>query len=448
VTQYYVRSTSSNTSPYDTWAKAATTLATVLALATNADIADVSQAHAETQAAALTLTCPVTPGLEILCGNDGAAPITALAATGTISCSGNAAYSITGHAYFYGLSFIAGSAGQTGNASALQIAAATNISHGQFYDTCKFQNLTTGATSTGITLGVGASSTGKDCTVDIKNSSFRVGNVAQGIALQSGRIHLTNITLDAAGSIPTTLFIPRAGCYLDVVVEASDLSGRAFTNLVTVAAACSGKITFRDCKLPASINVTTGTFPGPGGLVIEMWNCDSGNTNYRFARWSYEGSTIDEHTIVKTGGATDGVTANSFKMVSTSGAPHFWQPLYSPEIAQKIATTGSALTATVDIVHDSVTNLKDTEVWLEVEYLSSSGAPLGAVLTDRAADILAAGADQTASSAAWTTTGLTNPNKQKLEVTFTPQQKGYVLLSVALAKSNYTIYADNAPAIA
>ena len=98
--------------------------------------------------------------------------------------------------------------------------------------------------------------------------------------------------------------------------------------------------------------------------------------------------------------------------------------------------------AAIEILHDSVTNLQDDEVWLEVEYLGTAGFPLSLFASDRMTDILSTPADQTTSSVAWTTTGLTNPNKQKLAVTFTPQEIGVVRCRVALAKPSYTVYVD------
>jgi len=102
---------------------------------------------------------------------------------------------------------------------------------------------------------------------------------------------------------------------------------------------------------------------------------------------------------------------------------------------------GSSQTVTCEILHDSVTNLQDDEVWLETEYLGTSGFPLSLFANDRMADILATPADQAASSETWTTTGLTNPNKQKLVTTQTPQEKGWYRCRVVVAKPSYTLYA-------
>ncbi len=63
-------------------------------------------------------------------------------------------------------------------------------------------------------------------------------------------------------------------------------------------------------------------------------------------------------------------------------------------------------------------------------------------MSDRRATPLTTPADQTAGSATWTTTGLTNPNKQRLVVTFTPQKKGWMIGRVYLAKGSKTIYVD------
>lgn len=148
---------------------------------------------------------------------------------------------------------------------------------------------------------------------------------------------------------------------------------------------------------------------------------------------------ISETTLVRTGGASDGTTALSWKVVSDTTAT-FNRPFITQEIVQWNETTGSSVTATVEILHDSATNLTDAEVWVEVMYLGTSGVPLGEWISDRKADVLASAADQTTSGATWTTTGMSNPNKQKLSVTFTPQEKGFVHARVCIAKASKTLY--------
>jgi hypothetical protein len=175
--------------------------------------------------------------------------------------------------------------------------------------------------------------------------------------------------------------------------------------------------------------------------MVLLDNCDSTDTNYRMQRSQYEGDVYSETTIVRTGGASDGTTGLAHKFVSSANAK-FTFPLYGPELVIWNNTTGSSKTATIEFVHDSVTNLQDDEIWLEVEYLGTSGFPLALLTSDRMTNILSTPTDQTDSSATWTTTGLTNPNTQKLVVTFTPQEIGLIRARVVLAKESYTVYVD------
>lgn len=174
-----------------------------------------------------------------------------------------------------------------------------------------------------------------------------------------------------------------------------------------------------------------------------MHNCDSADTNYMLWIEDYAGSIKIETALVKTGGASNGAVPFSLKMAASPNASYPTVPLESCELpAIWNAVTGSPVTVTVDVLHDSATNLTDSDIWLEVQYLGTSGFPLSSFINDAKADVLATAADQTASSATWTTTGMSNPNTQKLAVTFTPQEAGYLQAKVILAKASTTVYVD------
>jgi hypothetical protein len=247
-------------------------------------------------------------------------------------------------------------------------------------------------------------------------------------------------------SAPTTLF-QLASDGIDMLIDGVDLSNLGTgTDLFDGTPTSSGggaSIVIRNCQLPAS---WTGTLfdaaPSAINLRAEMYNCDSGDTNYKIWIEDYFGSLRDETTIIKTGGASDGTTGLSWNITTTANAEFPHQPFESHEIVKWNETTGSAITVTVDIIHDSVTNIQNDEIWLEVQYLGTSGVPLGSFISDRAANILATPADQTDSSSTWTTTGLTNPNTQQLNVTFTPQEKGFIHAKVCLAVASKTVYVD------
>jgi hypothetical protein len=225
------------------------------------------------------------------------------------------------------------------------------------------------------------------------------------------------------------------------------ISGCDFSNLDAtvhlVLSTAQGFFTFRNCKLPASWSGSLySAAPAIAITRAELYNCDSGDTNYRLWIEDYYGSIKHETTLIKTGGASDGTTGLSWVMASSANADEFsYAALISGEIV-KWNETLSAITVTVDILHDSVTNLQNDEIWLEVQYLGTSGFPLSLFVSDGMVDILATPADQTDSSSTWTTTGMTNPNTQQLNVTFTPAEKGFIHATVHVAKASYVVYID------
>jgi hypothetical protein len=172
-----------------------------------------------------------------------------------------------------------------------------------------------------------------------------------------------------------------------------------------------------------------------------MFNCDSADTHYRYRKATQFGTIQDETTLVRTGGASDGTTTYSYKLVTNADAEHPMLTLDTPEIVRWNDTTGSSITVTVEFLHDSATALKDNEIWLAVMYLGTSGVPLASFVND-GVSVVATAASQASSSETWTTTGMANPNKQKMSVTFTPQEAGFLHATVRMAKASYTAYVD------
>lgn len=434
----YVRNAGSNTSPYDTWAKAATTLATAVGAATSADTIYVADDHSESTVGAVTITCPSSEGLRILCVNTHVTEPPSGVGTGAIVAVGasSSALSVRGFAYIYGVEFRGG----TNNSTFCTIALAdTNAPASLVLEACKLVLRTAG--SAAIQIGQSASSTNDDAHVRLVSTSLKFAAAGQRVLMGACVASMAGITIDAAGSAPTTLFNLQASCNATLLVESSDLSGVTWTNLLSAAAACASVLRFRNCKMPASFTAATGTNPGFGGPQLMLDNCDSADTNYRQWWELYAGSVKTETTIVRTGGASNGTTAVSWKMATGSTARFPTAPLASPEIARWNATTASAITVTVEVVTDNVT-LNDDECWLEVHYMGSGSYPVGTLVADSKASVLATAAAQASSSVTWTTTGLTTPVKQALSVTFTPQEAGYIQAVVKLAKASTTVYVD------
>jgi hypothetical protein len=266
-------------------------------------------------------------------------------------------------------------------------------------------------------------------------------------SMASGNWYFRGMTIAGAGATPPTTLFGNLGTQQSpmVTVEDSDLSGRAFTNIAsaTSVGAGSGFLTLRNCKLPSSVSVTTGSFASPNGFVVKMHDCDSADTHIRFSENRWEGTVTQQtSTLIRTGGAVqaDG-TAFSMLMAGNANTVNIFHPLASPEFSVYNTSVGSSMTATVEILRDNATALKDNEIWLEIDYLGTSGTPVGSRGSDRMTNVLSTAADQASSSATWNTGAMSAPNTQKLVVTFTPREAGYIIARVMLA-ANTSVYVD------
>lgn len=441
MTDRYVRSTDgSDADSGATWALAKATITGAMAIDVAGDRVFVSQSHAESTAGAVTFSCAGTNGTpsQIICGNDAAEPPTAVATTATVTVSTNNALSIGGSLYCYGITFIC--AGQT-------VCNSAGTNNAQVYEQCSFQLTQAGSGGTWSS----AAGNNNAYRTELINCTFKPSN-ANNVHIICGDTVIRGGSFLSGSAALVSVFRPqqdRAHANLDC--SAFDFSNLgSTTNLFYGSGINSGKFVVRDCKLPASwtgLLVASGLV-GPGER-FEMYNCDSGDTNYRLWIEDYAGSIKQETTIIRTGGASDGTTGLSWKMVTSANAEWPTVKLESGEIMAWNSTL-SAVTATVEIVHDTNvaggqgagtgSRFQDDEVWLEVMYLGSTGFPLGTWIRDCKADVLATAADQADSTETWTTTGLTTPQKQKLSCTFTPAEVGYIVARVVVAKASKTIY--------
>lgn len=431
MTNLYVRSTDGDSADNgSTWALAKPNINGAAALDAAGDTIWVSQAHNEVNSG-INLTISGIAN-RLICGNDAAEPPTALATTASFALTGGASavLTINGGFYAYGITFKVGQAGVSigsiflGNTSAVSML-----------ERCTLQNdCNSGTSSHTISNSL------------LLNCTFQFGAVGQALQFSShplSRISGGNFTL---GVTPTNgVFVNANGSGL---IEGLDFSALSSSVSLVRSGSSNGKTVLRDCKLPASWS---------GGLVtttplacqrVEMYNCDDGSTNYRLWIEDFIGSIKQETTIIKTSpvGATDGTTSLSWKMATNANALYPQKALRSPEIVQWNETTGSAITATIEVVHDSQgsggsSDFTNAEAWIEVLYLSASGTPLGTLVSDAPADIMTAATDQTGSSVTWASPPGT-PRYQKLDVTFTPQKKGYIHATVCMAGVSDTMYVD------
>lgn len=432
----YVRSTDgSDADNGTTWALAKASIGGVAAIDSTTDrTIMVSDNHAETPTGPTTWSWAGTKAAPTIvrCVDDSAEPPTTTAATATVVC--DSALSLSGAAAyvcFEGISFTSGNGGSTTMSLTGQTTAAGTL----HLKGCELKLASTGASS-GINL---TNATGS--TVILEDVDFRFAASGQAIIGGSaGNVIWNGGSLLSGGTSPTSLF---TGMEMN---SSWLISGLNLSNAGAGIHLCNStnvnvRAVFRDIKVPDSWSGSfhSGT-PGRGSR-FSFYNCDSADTNYRMAIHEHFGTIVSETTIVRTGGASDGATTLSWKMVSGADAEWPLNYLQSDEIVIWNDSVGSSKTVTIEVVTDNVT-LTDIEAELRVLYLGTSGRPLGSYSSSANTNSLAAGTAYTTSSETWTTTGLGTPVKQYMRVTFTPQEKGFIHAVVRLYRASTTVYVD------
>lgn len=359
----------------------------------------VGDNHAESQATAITISPTVTAATvgRILCHNhSGSYPPAAGDLTTGATVSMTVAGSLTfnpanGAMYVYGIAFRAG----VGISSGASFIVTTPSNAFYFFDCCSFLILNTSGSVSTVQLTTTAAG-----VIVWNNCTVSFGAVGQYIDVGTCSFTWQNTGQVLAGGsvVPTALLAASAnGRLSNVMLEALDLSQitTTLTGLAGVVAMSNWFI--KDCKLNASTAILT---PQSFGQTIQLLRCDSGATNYKSSRYQYEGTETTETSITRVGGATDGTTADSRKAVTTANS-QWLRPFTLMPLAVWNEVTGADVTVTVNGTINSGSLPNNDEIWMDIEYLGTSGTPLGVIKTTTKASVLAANAAVASDSSVW-----------------------------------------------
>jgi hypothetical protein len=414
----------------------------------------VGDNHAESQSTTINLNpqCTATTVSKILCHNHSGnyPPASSDLATGaTISLTGNSNLGIapTGPCYFYGITFKQGVGASTGAGLVFNIT--TNGNGWICFDRCSLQIANT---VNGAQMGIG-NIAGTCFNTIFNNTTVSFGNVGDYINVLSNQFTWQNTgqVLASGSSVPTTLLNPINGSssLSTIVLEALDLS-QLTGNLIAWSASIQsgGSCLVKDCKLNASMAIPT---PAVTGAVIQFVRCDSGATAYKSARYQYEGTETTETSITRIGGAADPTgQAQTRKIVTTVNA-QWLRPFKAEPYAIWNATTGANVTVTLYGTINAGALPNNDDIWMEVEYLGSSGSPLGTIGTTTKASLLAANAAVASDSSSWNGGGSgAGWSPFKLTTTLSspqPGMAGYIEARVRTAKASTTYYLDPMPVL-
>lgn len=430
----YVRSTDgSNADSGATWALAKANLNG----GANGDIAGdtvyVSQVHSETSAVSIffdwagSASAPV----KVICANDAAEPPTTAATSAIVEVTGaSSQIQISGSHYCYGISY------KNNGTGATAIWLHNSSDQIQLWEQCSFQ--INSATASNLYINATSASTGN---VKWRNCTVLFGNASSNIIPQCDKFLWEGGSVLSGGTAITTLFTLSTGRTVEVDVRGVDFSNCS-SALYIIGTNGGCRMTIRNCKLPAAWTggIYNGTIDFAGR--VEMYNCDSGTTNYKFLAQDPAGTLQESITVKRTSGSTDGFTAYTMLMTSNANCNLYYGEFPSLEIAVSNDIVGADVTLSIDIAHDSLTALNNDEVRLQVEYLGSTTSTQSTIAHNGLTTPLTAATAHAASTNAWTTTGLANANVQTLSITVTPQQRGFLLCKIILTKASYPIYVD------
>jgi hypothetical protein len=433
---YFVASGGSNTAPYDTWAKASTSLQTALTAATSAgDIIVIQYNAVPSGDAELAADTTYTTGNScqiISASNDGGSSYTPTA-MGTANWIGNstANRSITvagadDSVYIYGVTF------RTASSPARGIVIGGSIGQAFRCESCYFWAGNT-ASTTIVVAGTAGSSIG--VFTEFVNCTFRAGATGQSIRVD-GTALFVGCTVSSSGSTPTTLLamssssvanhVTFSGCDLSLVT--GTLVGNFGNPYIAV---------FDRCILGAGVTVLAAQSSNPtrSSASAYLFDCSSGDTHGLFGYYDALGSVVSDTGIYFTSGAA----AQSWKIVTTANAGVF-APFVTPLVSYYNSGT-SAITPYFEILRDgSTTAYNDNAVWAEFSAKTTTSSTKATFSSDKGtgsaqANGVGLGSWTGESGTAWS-------GKCDSGSSITPAEVGAISGSIYVAAASTTLYVD------
>jgi hypothetical protein len=241
----------------------------------------------------------------------------------------------------------------------------------------------------------------------------------------------------AGATVPSVLFTGTAFGAMKALIQGVDLSALGSgKTLVSTSSSINFYYAFVDCKIGSSVTVGQPGVPLDSG-VVDIINCDSGAVNYRNERWTSAGAKTTETTIVRSGGASDGATPVSGKIVTAVNAA--WQFAFNDNpIGIWNEVVGSTITITLFGIWGGGAVPNNDDFWIDADYLASSASPVSSRTTSSKANLLATGTALSSDASSWG--GSTTPFSTS--VTITPQMKGFIYVTPRAGKASSTLYYD------
>lgn len=421
---WYVNSAATGSGAGTSWANACTTLSAAIALSAAGDDFNVLSTHSESMNG-VTLVFKGTaaaPNRVFSCGNTNSpAQASDLLPGATFTNSGGTNFFWQGYAYFYGLTI-----NHTGDAGAFFPSYAGPA---QTYVGCTFTTrMCPGFNGVSVTP-----------ILEFIDCTFALATHGDAFFQSSGTVSCINCTFSSAA---TGALVDASFGNAIYLFDGCDISAFGSGKTLVSATTVFTQITFLNCKLGAGVTVTAANTT-PQSSRVDVINSDSGATGYRMERYRFAGTLTTDTVDIRSGGASDGVTPVAWKVTTNSNTG----PVYSFEcfeIATWCGQVGAPVTLAIPIMSNAT--LTNADIWPEVEYLGDATTPKASRVSGAPATALTAGTAWPLDGvSSWTTTGVTGPVQQVMNVTFTPRTVGDVRVKIKIAKPSLTVRIDPKP---
>lgn len=305
----------------------------------------------------------------------------------------------------------------------------------------------------------GGAASGVSSMIEFYNCRLKFSAAASGI-ISNGKVRFYNLSF-ISGSTAVTNLVKSSGNGIayDLIFEGCDLSnmGSASNLIIGGTVVQIGNIIFQTCLFPSAWSgLLLSTTYAVSGVRVEFHACSTGDTMFAEQVEDYTGNIVQETaTYTRIGGAS---VPNS-KSGGTEPQPFSWK--FTPssncvypnsclkssaipimDLIVGTATVGVPITLTAHALADQVAAITNAVFWMEVSYPGTSGSTAYTVVDNKPSTGLTT-ATSLSSGYGWTTSGMTNPQQVISIITFTPQEKGVILVRLCVGSSTpATLYVD------
>ena len=445
MTLRFVDSAGSNTSPYDTWATAASSLTVIDGVAEAGDEVRVIDTHDHNNGATTTLNFSngtKTNPVRVVSVSKGAAgngdDDTYSAGAREISSTGASDFSCHGHVKFYGMTleagddFIFAAAGMSWRFCECTLVAKDRMMCNQ--NDQYIEMIDCDVTLEDATQELEIHQEGS--RLFVKGGTWTAANNTQALVSWTG---------NGDGSMVEFQDVDFSGCNTSISLATFNNSGGN----------CSA--TYRRCKFPSGVLARSRAYTAIGGIgnYVYTEQCSESNVTARplQARYSCEQGDIEISTSsTRTGGMNDGDTDYSINLISNSTCS-LGAPLVGWPIARNVDSSDTGYT--VHLAHNEASSLKDDEFWIQVVKPSEAASPNTLVTHERihrssgtpygegsASPCSAEAGNTIATDSGETWSGSDTGTHQEIVGTIAPDEPGVLQVIPVLAKASADVYVD------